>query len=709
MTTVSEVVDLLAGVGAASRAAVWAPVLAWTALGVAVEAALRRSRPAPAVGLWTRGALLALLPALVVGVPALAPWVPALHPAPPPVVVVQAPPAPAFVESGGAVAVAAEVPRPALTPDVWIGLATAVAALASLAALVVLGGGVAWLARHRRRLDAAAPPVQDEARAAFERLGVRRAVEVKALPPESAPFVAGWRRPVVAIPSDLAGEPLRFALAHEAAHVRGAHFAWRVAERAVGAAFVWHPLVHVLGWGLALDRERVADAAVVGLWPDRAACYGRLLTLLAQRPTPPLALGASSSPLLYRLDAMTRPRPARRRLARAAGLALFAVPLVLAAAAVPDPAEAPRLVVAAEADDAFDRAATTTAPLDSLDAYVAQRFGSYSRRGVEIEIQLKAGVPRSVAERVAKHYADGSRSGSLVVAYDGGRLTRSTLRADGLPPPPPPPPRMSAYAEPGSDDFRDVVVDRGSEFRGNRMRIGIRLKPGEPRATAERVADFYADSDRPGQVVVAYDGGQVVRWTVREDRLPPAAVGSPVVDGGAASAPPPPPARADSLDAYVARRIGSYGDRGNRVEICLEPGASRAVAERVAEHYADGSRSGTLVVAFDGGQVTHSTLRDGRLPPPPAWPARFLGPGWTADAPFMDVVESHRATYETGQPDVYVRLAAGETRETAERVAGYYGDGPHAGRLVVAYDGGQVERTTLRADGLPAPTPQTCR
>ena len=520
----------LADLGAASVGAVWVPVLAWSALALAVDAALRAGRASAPVGLWTRGALVAALPALLVLPPVLSRWVPSLRAASS-VAGAAAPPAPAaaLARAGWAPTGTAEfgaAPPPLLGValfDVALGVAVLAAALSGVVALGVVAGGAGWLGRVRRRLRPAPDTVQAEADRLAARFGLRRAPAVVVAEPGSAPFTVGWIRPVVAVPPDLGGEPLRLALAHEIAHVRASHFGWAVAERAVRAAFVWHPLVHVLGRALALDRERAADAAVLGLWPDRARPYGRLLLTCASRPTPRLALGASSSALVHRLTAMTHPRPARRHVARAAGLALFAVPVVLAASAVPDP----------------PRPAASGAPGDTLD--------------------------------------------------------------------------------------RDRTA-----------------------------APF------------------------------------------------------DSLDAYVTQRIGSYGDRGNRVEICLDPGTPRAVAERVAAHYADGDRPGTLVVTFDGEHVTRSTLRKGGLPPPPTWPPAWFGAGWTAETPFLDVIEDHQAGYTAQNAHVEIRLKAGESRETAEQVAGYFADGERAGQLVVVFDDGRIERSTLRDDGLPAPTPGRC-
>ena len=473
----------LAQLGAVASSALWAPVLAWTALALALDVGLRLVRPSATVGLWVRGALLAVLPALLVLPPLLAPWVPSLQPTPAPARSVDAAPAldlqpvahePLPLEPPG---VSTDLPmatsplrvaEPLPLGDVLIGLATLLALASALVALGVLAGGLLWLLRYRRALDAAAAPVQADAQVLAERFGLRRAVEVVSAEPTSAPFTIGWHKPVVAVPAGLEGEPLELALAHEMAHVRNAHYGWHLAERAVRALFVWHPLVHVLGRGLALDRERVADAAVIRLWPERAERYGRLLLSFASNPSPGLALGASSSPILHRLTAMTRPRPDRRRLARWAGAAVLVLPLVAAAAAVPDlQPEAPAPLVApatdlarstpSEAPEALpvdepspDAALASTAPerpsapadtlLDAMSRYVEQRQVWSDDGYTRIQVRVKEGTPDRVVQAIADYYADGDEPGELVVLSSDFRVSRSTIRNGVLPPPPPPPP-----------------------------------------------------------------------------------------------------------------------------------------------------------------------------------------------------------------------------------------------------------------------------
>jgi beta-lactamase regulating signal transducer with metallopeptidase domain len=423
-----DLVAILADLGATSVDALWVPVLAWTVLALGAEGALRVGRPSAVMGLGVRGALVALLPAALVVPPALAPWTPSIRPAtdPGPAASVSLP-AESGAEAAGVAAVEAAVPSVPVV-DLALGLGVVALAVAAVAALGVLAGGLWWLERYRRDL-APADAVADDARAIADALGLRRSPRVAWAERTSGPFTVGWRRPVIAVPPDLRGEPLRLALAHEMVHVRDGHYGWALAERVVRAAFVWHPVVHWLGRSLTLDRERAADAAVVRLWPERAQAYGRLLLDVAARPSPALALGASSSPLVHRLAAMTRLDPGRPGLARLAGLLVFAVPLVAAASFAPDAVLVP--TVAAQ---------TVPTDPDTLHGYVEwQRFEE--RNGTtEMTVRLREGTSRAVAEAVAALYSEGGERGMLVVLGDGIRLERTTVRRDVMPPPPPTPP-----------------------------------------------------------------------------------------------------------------------------------------------------------------------------------------------------------------------------------------------------------------------------
>ena len=527
----------LAAFGTTVWAVLAAPVLTWTAVALAVEALARVARPSASVSLWARSAALALLPALVVLPPVLAPLVPSLADAP----VVPVVPNGVAGLAERALPIVASAPESA---EVALGGLAVLAVLASAFALVVLAGGVVWLTHTRRTLRAAGADLRAESRALGARVGLRRRVAVAVVAPSSAPFTVGWREPVVAVPDGLAHEAREMTLAHELSHVRRAHFGWHLAERTVCAAFVWHPAVHVLARGLALDRERVADADVVRLWPDRAARYGRLLTVFSTRPTPGLALGASSSTLIHRLTAMTHPRPDRTLLARLVGAALLGVPLVLAAAAVPDASpmprsSAPREVASAPAD-------TTDDAIESVSVW---RSDDSAPR---VEIQMKPGTSVEDAVSIADRYSNGGTPGELVViAASGARITRSTLSLSAIPPPPPAPPAPPSAPDPPlppsapappppappappsapappppappappapptapahAEDIESVSVWKGE---GTTPRVEIQMKPGTSRRVATAVADAYSAGGSPGElVVILANGERITRSTL---------------------------------------------------------------------------------------------------------------------------------------------------------------------------------------------------
>jgi len=292
--------DLLALWGAVALRDLAAPLALWTLVALAAETLFRLTRADAALSLPVRSALVAALPLALLAAPAarfLAPdAVPSVPFAPsaeiwlPAVVVGDAPGAPLAQRLAGA----------ALLLAVGVGV-VAVLRLASS------------LVRLRRLAWADAPSaVRDRALAALRAAGVTRPVRV--VTGADVPLTFGARRPVIAVPADLDGEALDLALAHEAAHVRAGDFARQTLLSALAAPFAAHPLVGLLVRGAALDRERLADAAVLDRRPDARKRYGHLLASFAGMPAPRLTLGASQSSLLHRLTAMTRlPSPARRR------------------------------------------------------------------------------------------------------------------------------------------------------------------------------------------------------------------------------------------------------------------------------------------------------------------------------------------------------------------------------------------------------------
>ena len=523
--------------GAAALPAFWAPVAAWTGIAVIAEVAVRRTEPSPVVSLWARGSVLALLPALVVLPAPLATAVPSFMPS------VDAVP---FVLGGRGEDVAAEVgmaaPAVASPWEMAAGGLAALAALAAAAALVKLAGGLLWLYANRRLLEPADADLRWEARRVARRLGIRRPMDVRIAPAHTPPFTMGWRRPVVAIPQGIDRGDVELALAHEMVHVRHAHFGWHLAERAVRALFVWHPLVHGLSRGLALDRERAADSVVLAHWPDRAEAYGRLLITHASHPSPALALGASSSPLLSRLTAMAHPRSERRRLAYLIGSAVFALPLLLAASALPDAPER--------------SAVSTLAPADTLLEHIqsvrAVPTESASRR--RLELQLAPGTSRAIAAAIADYYSAGGEPGTLVVTGDGFREERATIQADAFPPPPPPPaapegrlegpPTPPMPLQPPADRpappppptpatpippsiSHDVERVSVRTDEGIARVVTVQMKAGSTLQAAEAAADHFAEGDQPGTLtVIAGTGERISRSTLNVDAVP---------------APPPPP------------------------------------------------------------------------------------------------------------------------------------------------------------------------
>ena len=490
----SQLLPVLADLGSASVRAFWLPVLAWTGLAVLVEGIVRLARTGASFGQAVRGALVALLPASLVVPRVLARWVPSVRPDSQPVA--ETPLLPARPES----LLSADDPAmvtptigeiaPTASPwlDVGLGSATLLAAIASTVALIVFAGGVLWIARYRHRLAEADTALLADASRLARRLNIRRRIRVAVVAENGSPFTVGWIRPLVAIPEGLSTAARRLALAHELAHVRDFHFGWSLGERLIRAAFVWHPLVHALGRGLALDRERAADAAVLHLWPHRASEYGHLLYSLASRPAPRFALGAGSPPLLSRLHAMTHAMPSRTRLAGLAGALVLVLPLLASAAVFPDapparsrgpqaaaqasgaeaptalPQETPSPAAPIPPENGLAEEEAPTAKAETLEAasletiepvaadtllpYMAARQ-VWNRDGeISIRLQLKSNATYEIGQAIADYYSDGTEKGELLIVGNGFSIERSTLRSGAMPPPPPPPPPPTAPEAP---------------------------------------------------------------------------------------------------------------------------------------------------------------------------------------------------------------------------------------------------------------------
>lgn len=101
-----------------------------------------------------------------------------------------------------------------------------------------------------------------------ERMGVRRPIEVRESGDIGTPAVAGWRRPVILLPNDMAGtlEPseLDSVLSHELVHVRRRHFILNLAQRTLESLFAWNPFMLWISGRVREEREALCDATAAG-------------------------------------------------------------------------------------------------------------------------------------------------------------------------------------------------------------------------------------------------------------------------------------------------------------------------------------------------------------------------------------------------------------------------------------------------------------
>jgi hypothetical protein len=163
-------------------------------------------------------------------------------------------------------------------------------------AAVVLTGSAVALARlllglwavgvcRRRSRPVDDPGLLAEVEGLRAALGCRRPVTVREAADLATAATAGWRRPVVLLPTDWrewTAAQRRAVLAHELAHAgRGDYAAWLLAR--VGVALHWfHPLVRRLAARLHLHQELAADALAARLAGGRGV-YLKALASLALR------------------------------------------------------------------------------------------------------------------------------------------------------------------------------------------------------------------------------------------------------------------------------------------------------------------------------------------------------------------------------------------------------------------------------------------
>jgi len=242
----------------ANLAAWWLQSAALLAAALLLGRLLRSSPPAAVSGYWR--AVLATGLAL----PLLAPWGPT----------------PAEVgASYVATALTAAAPAQRTGAAGWVLAAIAAVSTLRLALL-------AWAMRRLSRWAGGGTPFTEEPLFADSARLVGTLAEVRISPAVGLPAAAGWRRPVVLLPTDFPRwreEERRHALVHELLHVRRRDWAAAVLEEAVASALWFHPGVRWVMGELRLARERAVDEETAALTDGRRAYAGTLVTL-AGRP-----------------------------------------------------------------------------------------------------------------------------------------------------------------------------------------------------------------------------------------------------------------------------------------------------------------------------------------------------------------------------------------------------------------------------------------
>lgn len=127
----------------------------------------------------------------------------------------------------------------------------------------------------------------------------------------ASPCVFGLRRVTLVLPEDLLelgrARELRWALHHEAAHLRGHDLRWAAAINCVRAVYWWNPLVHHIARLWCEAREQCCDRQALAN-ADEAGDYGAFLVRLAGRRTPatvlPMAVGGAFRRIKQRLSSL---------------------------------------------------------------------------------------------------------------------------------------------------------------------------------------------------------------------------------------------------------------------------------------------------------------------------------------------------------------------------------------------------------------------
>ncbi|HWI18207.1 MAG TPA: M56 family metallopeptidase [Vicinamibacterales bacterium] len=239
----------------------------------------------------------------------------------------------------------------------------------------VLSGLSVW------RGSTAAPKAWvNDARMLAARIGLKRPIAVRQLRRDATPHVAGFFRSVVMMPPSAASWTIQArhaALVHELTHIKRRDRTTQALAQLACAIYWFNPLVWHAAAGLARERERACDDAVLK-FGARPSDYATLLLDLARSKsawTPATALSmARPSAIEGRLlsilaDAVRTPRRSTRWVVSTAIVALTTAILGAQAAqpaALPLPAPAPRAIVKPQMVMALDQGTADASILGTL-------------------------------------------------------------------------------------------------------------------------------------------------------------------------------------------------------------------------------------------------------------------------------------------------------------------------------------------------------
>jgi beta-lactamase regulating signal transducer with metallopeptidase domain len=343
-----------------------------------------------------------------------------------------------------------------------------------LLGLLILCGKAVRDLRETRRIVRSAEPVREGwVRAAFaaicERLGIRRAPDLRGSGEVRTPQVTGLAQPVVLLPSSglerMTPAEVSMTLCHELVHLRRKDLWLGWVPALAHRIFFFHPLAALAAREYAIAREAACDAEVLRILGTAPQAYGRLLLRwgVAPRETGLAAAGASPSlqNLKRRLQMLQQSSDNKRRMSGwwwLAGAAVLAglVPLQIVAqeraprapeaTPAPEAAEAPEAEApeVAEAPESAEAPEATPAP-EAPEAVPAVPPVPHTQRGGipgGVRGGVKGGVEGGIPGGV-KGGVQGGVEGAIADGVKGG--------VEGIPvvaPVAPRPPRPAATPRP---------------------------------------------------------------------------------------------------------------------------------------------------------------------------------------------------------------------------------------------------------------------